>query len=458
MLTQYAFFIAFSSIVACINYGLGLWFMLVAALLGDPVRKLAEGHPVFISVAFIPIFVIILLKIRAANKGKPSIFFYFPKFKKPFKWFLIIVTIQALRPIVANPAFLPFVLYGLVQYTGWIVAMMAGFYLIKREEDLIRLAKVYMVTITPFLLTVLPHLWGFQDQWPALKTMEIGATGWIYYPKSGGELTLLNGTFRFPEVMGWHAMTAAICALYILFRGNNKILWRMYSSSLFLFATFCALVSGRRKFLVGIALFIIIFLIISMRKNAKKMIGYIAVLAVLLGIGWHYARQGKVDSYVETGKAGFEDASSEYRQRAFGGIEWALKRDGFFGRGIGATAQGARHVTGSDEMVGRGGIEAGSGKLVSDLGVPGMFILAILTLTFIKSIYAMLSKRSALKINSTTVVFLLSMVLINIISFTLSHQIYADPLIGLLTGFGFGFLTAVPKMSEYAHHTLKEGR
>ena len=443
--------------VACINYRVGLWFMLVAALLGDPVRKLTEGQPYLISAAFALVFFIVFFKLLAAKKGGHSIFFYFPRFKRPLNLFLIIVAINAIRPLLVSFAFLPFVAYGLIQYTGWAVAIMAGFYLIDREENVIKFAKAYMVTVTPFLLTVLPHLWGLQDQWPVLKTMEIGATGWIYYPKSGGTLTLLNGIFRFPEVMGWHAMTAATCALFILFRVKKQVFWRIFSSSLFLYGTFCALVSGRRKFLVGIALFIALFLVLAMRKNIKKMVGYIAVLIVLVGIGWFYTQQARVDSYLETGEAGLRDASSEYQRRAVGSIVWALRRDGFFGRGIGATAQGVRHVAGSDDMTGGAGIESGSGKFVSDLGVPGLIILGVLMLTFLKSIYIMLSRKSALKINSITVIFLLSIVMINMVSFTLSHQIYADPLIGLLTGFEVGFLLAVPKMSEYAHHKLKEG-
>jgi hypothetical protein len=441
-----------SAVAASVNYRLGFWLMLVVALLGDPMRKVIYGHPVYISVAFLPIFTVVFFKVLAANRGKHRVFFYFPKMKRPFQIFLVILAVNALRPIIANPESLPMVLYGLAQYAGWILVALMGFCLINKEEDLIKFAKVYMLTVTPFLITVPFHLWGFEETWPILQTMEFGSKAWLYYPSTGGVLRLINGTFRFPEVMGWHAMTASICALYILFRDSKRLFWRIYSPCFSLFATYCALLSVRRKYLLGIAIFIALFLALGMKKNIKKAIGYIVVFIVLFGIGSHYLRQAGVDAYVQQGGTGFQEAISGFNSRALGSIQWALERDGFFGRGVGTTAQGSRHVSAFMGTTEGGFIEAGPGKVVSDIGIPGLLIFAIMMLVFLKSSYKMLFGRSALKVNMVTTVFLLSMVLVNLISFSLSHQIYADPLIGMLTGLGFGFLLAVPKMVEQVQH------
>ncbi len=464
MLIYYLVFVGLCVLVALGNYRLGLWLMLVAGLLADPIRKLTPGNPIFIQIAFISIFFAIYFVAILMKKSKKRLFYYFPKFKRPLQWFLVFLGINTVRPILVDLEFLPFVVYSLVQYLGLIVSIQLGFYLIRSENDMVRFVKIYILTLTPFLFSVLLHFLGLQWKWPVLQTMKFGEQPYVHW-HAGITLIMRNGLFRNPEPMGWHAMIYVICCLFLLFRRKGTLFRKvLYAFSSF-FGVWCILLSGRRKFLLSAVIFIIIFLILTMRKSAKKMIGYFLIMVVFFGLGWYYFESTKQEdiyiaekteresAYIKTGKSAFEAMWWEARRRMYGSILWAIGRDGFFGRGLGASTQGIHHLHYklSRPMADGSGIEAGTGKLISELGVPGTFAFIILIWVYLHSIYKVTMRKRTRGITSTTNIFLLSLVLTNLICFFLSHQVYADPLIAVLTGLTFGFLLATPKMIEYEH-------
>jgi O-antigen ligase len=93
-------------------------------------------------------------------------------------------------------------------------------------------------------------------------------------------------------------------------------------------------------------------------------------------------------------------------------------------------------------------IEGGPGKVVSELGVPGALALLMLLLAYIRSAYQKVIKGRFKDTAEVTGVFLIALVLTHMIEIVLSHQIYGDPLIGVLTGFVFGFLMSYPRIKQ----------
>lgn len=446
MLTGYIILIVISTLIARINRHSGIWLMILVGLLADPVRKMIPGTPVYISLGFLPIFAVLFFSIVFNKKRDGGIFSYFPDMRTPFRIFLLILIINSLRSVIAAPGAFALVVYSMAQYTGWVIAMVFGFYLVENETDLVKFEKMYLLTVTPFLITVFFHLFGWQQEWPVLRAMEFSEAAYTT-ERFGGPLELLNGLFRNPEPMGWHAMTAAICALFLLVSGRKKMFERLCYGILFLLSASCAVLSARRKFPIGIVIFVASFLLLTLQKSFKKTILYSSFLVILLGIGGHYfIKTEGGDRYLKSAQSGFEAFHEESERRVIGSIFWAIRRDGFFGRGLGAAPQGSRHVK-SAELVQGPGIESGSGKMISELGVPGTLILIYLLFLYLKNIYALYKSKTVLTINKVTIAFLISVVVTNAALFLLSHQVYADPLIGMLTFMSFGFLLAVPKMS-----------
>ena len=121
------------------------------------------------------------------------------------------------------------------------------------------------------------------------------------------------------------------------------------------------------------------------------------------------------------------------------------KKGWFFGRGLGTSTQGAQHF-----KVGIGGgssyIEAGPGKVISELGVPGFIAFIMVLFSYLRGVYKKVIKGWFKDMREVTGVFLLALVLTQMAEFSVSHQIYGDPLIAVLTGLMCGFLLAVPRI------------
>lgn len=452
MLVYYMLFIAFSIFISLYDYRIGIYLMLIVGLLADPIRKLTPGNPVYISVAFGVIFCVIYFVLFFLRKKKIGIFYYFPKFRKPLLLFLLFLFLNAIRPLIVDFVFLPAVIYSLMQYIGVILAVQVGFYFINEEKDVVKFAKTYILILLPFLFTVLLHFMGFQEKWPILQTMEFGDKAYMRWIDSDTGVVMLNGIFRNPEPMGWHAMFGVICALFLIFRVRRHIFWKTYAIFFYLFGTFCVVVSGRRKFIGELLVFIVLFLAINMRKNLKRMILYLLTFTTLLGLGWYYIhRIRKIDNYIYMAAESFKTSRHEAIRRTVGSVIWAIRRDGFFGRGLGTTSQGLlRHVRISSRVnIDRFLIETGIGKLISELGVPGLLAFILLILIYFYNFYRIIKMRWFKGPSSITAIFLFSVALTNVIGFGISHQTYADPLIGMLLGFTLGFVLSVPKMNKY---------
>ena len=428
-----------------INWRLGLWLMLVVGLLADPVRKLIPGNPVYVSVVFVGILAILYLACRKTYTRDQSVFALFPKIKSSMQLFFLFFVINAIRPISESIFYLPLVLYSSAQYIGLFAAAKLGFDMVEDEKSIIKFADIFVITLLPFLFSVLLHLRGFESAYPVLGVMERGDQAYFQY-HAGQALAMLCGLFRNPEGMGWFAMVVSVSALFLLIR-KKKNIWNVaYYISVFLLSSYCVLLSGRRKYFLGIFVFIFTFILLSMRKNMNRAIIYLALFMIAGGVFFYYiSRTEQAAVYLKSGQSGFEASESRVQSGVIGSIGWAIKRDGFFGRGLGTSTQGAQHF-----KVGIGGgssyIEAGPGKVISELGVPGFIAFIMVLFSYLSGVYKEVIKGWFKNPSEVTGVFLLAMVLTQMIEFSVSHQIYGDPLIAVLTGLMCGFLLAVPRI------------
>src|SRR5439155_16659418 len=81
------------------------------------------------------------------------------------------------------------------------------------------------------------------------------------------------------------------------------------------------------------------------------------------------------DAYALRAQSVFEDVGTRVANFGFLPVTWVYDSWGFFGAGVGTGSQGMQHFGGWD-LVNNGAAEAGLGKIMLELGVPGLFVMA----------------------------------------------------------------------------------
>jgi len=445
MLNIFLFFAVVCSFLAFLYPRLGLWLMLVVGLLADPVRKLTPDQPLYINLAFLVIFAVIYLTQRKRLPKEQRLLSLFPGIRLPFQLFLIFLAINAIRPVLVNIAYLKLVLFSAVQYLGLFLAAQFGYNLVKDEKTIIKFSDVFIITMLPFLFSVVLTFMGFDEIYPVLRVMHTMGEGQRYLLQKSdiGAVAMLSGLFRNPEGMGLFAMVVSVICCYLLARKKCNLQRLVYYLGVLILSMFCVLVSARRKYLLGVFLFILIFIILSMRKNFNKGLVYLFLFMAVSGAFFYYA--GKIENvqiYLDQGESSVEDVQERLNQGM--SVIGVIRRYGLFGRGLGFATQGAAHLG----TVERGVPETGPAKVVTELGVPGFLSFLMILLAYIWGVYKRVIKGRFKDATEVTGVFLLSLVITHLTIIVISHQTYADPLVAITTGFTAGFLLAYPRIKQ----------
>jgi hypothetical protein len=334
---------------------------------------------------------------------------------------------------------------SLLQYLGMLFSVQLGFYIGEKKDTIIGFLKMYIVIVSPFLVSAILHLLGFDIDWPVLKTMAYMDSAY-YAGHAGSRIVLINGLFRNPEELGWHAMFATVSAVFLLLRGKESLLQRIFYLFISIISPICILLSGRRKFFIGLILYVIIFIFLISKKKMLNFFRFAVIFIVLFGLSKFLLSKYDISGqYFADGVSAFQDAVKRADGSTFGSIAVAFERDGLFGRGLGKTTQGISHFS---EIYAIEGpiLESGAGKVFSELGVLGASIFILLIFSYFYTIFKNI-KYGQLK-RSSVVVYLVAFVLANIANFIFSHQVFSDPLVGITTGIIMGLLLASLKYDE----------
>jgi hypothetical protein len=121
-------------------------------------------------------------------------------------------------------------------------------------------------------------------------------------------------------------------------------------------------------------------------------------------------------------------------------IAWGINAGGFFGLGTGVGSQGTQHFSGGSVIAG-GAAEGGLGKIVVELGVPGLLLVLIAMALVFRNVRRILDRMAAG--DRTMLPLYLGMVAIcgsNVPMFLGASQIYGDPFVLMLLGSFLGFV------------------
>jgi len=452
-----AFILLPAVVIALSDWRKGLFLTVVVAFLQDPLRKLTPDQPVFFVVLSGIVFATSFAS--AFLRGVPLKLNIVPRWRQelhtPTMLFLFVLGCQALIALVRyGNLMLPAI--GMLFYLSPGLALIMGYHFAVRNgvRGLEKWMRFYLVLSIITLTSVYLQYAGLA--WPVLG--EVGEGVKIY--DMGTILTAHSGFFRASEIAAWHAATAA-CFLLLIGTEERITLGRVVVATLIVaFLISIGVLTGRRKMLVEISIFIISYIGIFLLFQKQK--GIFAAMVMLFGIiaffgivglagpdlGDREYQKERYRLYVDRSRTVVDDIPDRVRNLGLAPVSWALRRFGFLGAGLGTGSQGTQHFGGGAEVHG-GAAEGGLGKLTMELGIPGLILACWILYKLFRLIWSNLRTITGISDRIARLSYgLLAFLIANIAAFIVATQAFGDLFIQLFLGMNLGFLLAMPILAE----------
>lgn len=443
-----------AGIVCLTRWRTGMYIVVLAGFLQDPIRKLLPGEPVVLTMLAAFYFGLVFvgawlagepLRFRAINRWNPVLLL-------PGVCFLFWVCLQTLMTLAttANPVVAGI---GAISYFAPLPALLAGFYFARTVPDIVRWLQFYVLCAAVAGFSVVL-------EWLGAPWSVLGPVGEALhvYTLTAGEVDLLCGTFRSPEIAGWHC-AAAVCFIFILATLNySRLYWLVAAIASTAPLLLALLLAGRRKFIAEIVFFLCSysFLLVYARHGLTRLTLWLIVGTVFSALGYAYisSREMMVEMtpYLERGLAGEERWVDRLFAMTFEQFHHIVRHNGFLGAGAGTGSQGAQHFGAGAVVVGAAA-EGGLGKVLAELGVPGLLLLAWLGIAVLRYLIqvgrAVRTNRALASLGLGFLAFLAA----NVVIFTSAHQIFGDTFVLLMLGFLLGMTMRLPWIAAGARRT-----
>ena len=436
----FACFVGLATSIALLDWRRGWLLAIVVTCLQDPARKMTPGVPVVMTFSVIIIYSAVLF---AANQQLQREFADLGKrFARVFRMamiFLLFLAIAALNGLTTYGLSLWKVpALSLFTYTAPLPAILLGYAYAQREEHIVKVLRFYaVVTCIALIGTPLEY---FRVTW--------GALGMVGMPESvirhlpGLQIRILSGFYRAPDIMGWHAAMLAIVGIVMAMRAQVlRFAWPWIVVAGWGFLN--AVLSGRRKAVYMIALFVAVFVWRYMRRLTFAQVFSFGALGLVVVLVMHNLRATEQSSVYVSGTV---TSSTEIYQRLEGGVITTIGQFGIFGAGLGTATQGVRHLLKHDNNI--GWQEGGLSKLAIEVGAPGL-LAALMTLFVLMRILLRITAFPDEE-GSTQLLrcALFGIFVANIGNFLTSAQAYSDAGLTLLTCFFLGCLLATATLND----------
>jgi len=429
--------------VAFTRWRAALYLIIVVGALQDPIRKLTPLTPAIMAVSSLPIFCAACLALFARERPWSAFVRALPRVRRPTVLFLLSLLPATALTFQYGLAAVPMALIGLFGYLAPLAALLLGFVHARTAADIRRILVFYacftgLLTVGSFLEYL--HM---GTEWPVLGTNALGVR-WVR-GFGNEQVEMISGLYRSPDLMGWHAATLAMFALTLLTekRRRGTALWILMAAA----GSLAAILAGRRKMLIMPVLWgaVVLFSYVRAGRLARA-VSIVALAMVAAAVV--YVAAGEVDvesSYYSYAASTREEGSRRLREGSFGGVWESFRQSGPLGRGIGSASQGTQHI-GLEEA--RGWQESGLSKLAVELGAPGMFCALLLAAAIARGCLAVLKKAARAGEDAPMQIGLAGFLAANAASFLISHQVYGDPLVLILTAFVLGVVLSSSRWSQ----------
>lgn len=452
-----------AGLLTMLDWRKGLVMCVLIGIAQDPLRKLAPNQPLYYVVLVGVIFGVAW--IRAALVRVPlspnSIQGWRQNLKVPFSIFVFLVLAQAMHSFVRYGSAVMAGI-GLLVWLAPIPAVVLAYQYAMRRGMLgvRRLLLLYILIALVSLSGVYFEYVGFQ--WPTLG--EIGA-GIIIYDV-GTVLKAYSGFYRASEIAAWHAAAIA-CFIFILSVGKRATLMRVVVAlGLIALLVSLGILTGRRKMLVEITIFISVylFLIAWLQRGMARLavailaagaIGYVGIVGFVAPDlvqraytkSMHVENAQKIEGYAARGQSVFVDLPARVNAVGVQPVISAVETFGWFGAGLGTGSQGTNDIAEAHD-IDRWAAEGGLGKIAMELGVPGLLLVLWLLIALAKHLRRQLAATAKISPQHSRMAYgLVAFLVANAATFTVATQAYSDLFILLILGWCIGFLLAMPVLA-----------
>ena len=446
---ELSFIVGIGLMFCLLDWRFGVSLSLVVGFLQDVLRKVVPGEPVYIT-ALVGIFVMVTC-LGAYRRGVPLNFKLIHAWNKslrmPIDLFIVLVLIQSGVAFIRTNS-LMIAGIGLIAYLAPLPAILLGYRFSRNEADIFKFVKIYLVVSLLMISGVYLSYIGYE--WETLRSV---GEGLFIYSAAEGKLALYSGFMRSPEIAAWHAATS-ICLIVLLLLIRRRPAIVMVAAGLVsLFLLGALLLTGRRKFLVEILLFIAIYAVFLawFRKGTTKLAYAIMIMTLVGFFAYLYFVPKQVESgvasYYQRGLSVQRDAADRLSVMTVDSFQYVIAQNGFLGSGAGTGSQGAQYFGGGSDLVGAAA-EGGLGKVLAELGVPGLLLLFWLAIGLIRYLHSIVKHvKSGDPMRAQMTYGLLAFQAANVLIYVIAHQVFGDVFVLILLGFCLGFVLAVPRMS-----------
>ncbi|MFO0075325.1 MAG: hypothetical protein ACK531_03500 [Cyanobacteriota bacterium] len=434
------------------NWEDGLTITILIGFLQDPIRKITPGQPQLMVGLFLVAFLLtaIVLNERAQKYSQKAMFWNVPELTSWIPIYFGLIGFQALNSLYrfGNPLLS---LVGASFYLAPALGLWTGFQIGCRQTLLVKLLKVYLIASIIWAITVFMSYRGVDN----ILLKEVGKGIEIVF-RYGFHARGASGLWRTSEIASWHLATASCISITLAFASSRS----QNQNALLALGTgfaFLTILTGRRKALVLVLSFAAIYLLLFSRRASPA--SRERILTSILGIaGISYATYSflligllgeNFGEYLNRSISVQNDLTSRFDDQ---GIKAALRAfeisDGI---GLGA---GAAATTGGINL---GGVakasirslnyvsEGGGGRVIAELGIPGMIIITVLLFMLGMLIFRNFRMLKQLPQQSALLmVGMLSIILANIPSFFTAAQLYGDPFVLIILSICMGSYLATP--------------
>ena len=439
-LPVYLVIVAAACVVAIRDWRKGWLALMVCTVLQDPVRKMTPGSPVWISFSIVAIYAAMLFAARRTLIVNLREFARrFPSISAAAMLFLAMLGAAALRGLSTfGLDYWKIPVLSLLTYVAPLPAILLGYVYLQDEERLYKLFRFYaFVTGVAMIGTALEYL-RFRS--PALGMVAMPFEQWRHV--HGMQIRMLSGFYRAPDVMGWHASMLTSIGLVMTARGGfGRRSWPWMAIATWGF--FICMISGRRKAIYFVVVFMLAFLWRYVRRLApSQLLAVIAVALLLVGVVRNL--EGGAETSVYT--RGAATSRGELFYRLEGGMIGTFQQSGFFGMGLGAATQGTRHLAVGKTRL--GWQEGGLAKLAVELGLPGLLAAVLLLWVVMRKLLLLTRIGDVPGSSQFARAALFAVAIANVSTFMISAQAYTDAALALTTGFMAGCLFATATLDE----------
>lgn len=440
----------FGVFICLLDWRQGIFIMAFAGIVQDPIRKVVEQQPVYL-LLIVGVFFLATVLGGMMKTGRFPIAPIIRRYRvlgAPLLAFLFLFIVHLGWTMLR---FKSIALAGVavISYLVPIVAVALGYNLVSSNPDPLRLMRRFLAWYVALVVAAASGIALDYLGYSSPLFEQIGAG--IVITDFGQTFRAYSGFFRSPEIAGWHigAAICMLCCLWFLAKGRFS---RVAIVILVPFLLGCALLTGRRKVVMLVVLFLGMFgtLVMTSRLKLKPIVTVLVVSIIVVSglmIGNFFdlsTPEEQLNIYVRRTGTVFADAGERFQHLGLGSIAWSIRRNGFWGSGAGVASQGAQHFGGGASVVGGGG-EGGLGKVAAEFGVPGLVITFWIMFAIAREGWRTMKEAYRFPISGRSLEFgLLAFIAANIPMFIVASQAYGDLFIILTLGLFGGFAAGLP--------------